>query len=164
MRIPRGWAPETEWERQLLLALRNKGGRLQLFSEAELSEEVVDATPDEARYELQILRRQTEVRAIARALDLDVAKEDWRFVHFMDSTYPDVEYSTGGNSPKYWADPLYRLGFLYWLRGEPIMRSIRQREGLPCEEIEEVIAAKAAKKSCGSLMSPKMFASRVADL
>jgi hypothetical protein len=138
--VPWGWGAETEWESRLLTALSKKSGRLQLFSDAEVSEEVVDATAADALRELKLLRRRTEVRVDLRALDLPSDKEDWRFVHFMDLAYPEVRYSSHGYSPIHWADPLTRLAFLYWLRAEPIVRSIRLREGLCCDEIEEVIA------------------------
>jgi hypothetical protein len=140
--VPWGWGSDTEWERRLLTALRKNGGRLQLFSDAELSEEVVDATATDVSHELKILRRPTEVPLNARALDLAADKEDWRFLRFMEFAYPEARYSRNGYFPTHWADPLNRLAFLYWLRGEPIMRSIRLREGLCCDEIEEVLTAR----------------------
>lgn len=59
--VPPGWGFEVEWEKRLLAALRRRSCRLQLFSEVELSEEVVDASHADAHRELDRMLAETEV-------------------------------------------------------------------------------------------------------
>lgn len=136
--IPFGWGTELEWERRLITTLRKNSGRLQLFSAAELSEEVVDASPRDATRELQRIRTETEVDIALSADQLPLDKEDWRFVHFMDYFHPKIGYSRCGHSLGHWKDPITRQVFLYWLRGEPTERWRRESLGYSCAEIERL--------------------------
>jgi hypothetical protein len=135
--VPFGWGTETEWERRLLAALRARSGRLQLFSDAELSEEVVDATPSDAYGELSRMRARTEIDANLSAKLLPPDKEDWRFVNFMERVYPKARYSPA-DFPSQWKDLINRQLFLYWLRDEPIEKSRRLSLGYSCAEIDRL--------------------------
>ncbi len=131
-RVPSGWGAETVWEKRLLAALRRNCGTLQLYSAAERSEEVVDASKADAYRELQKLRAETYVDMEAHALDLNPNKEDWRFGGFMENVFPEARYPSCGN---YWANALYRQLFLYWIRGEPVFRGQREAYSLSCAEV-----------------------------
>lgn len=137
--VPFGWGTETEWERRLLAALRARTGRLQLFSDAEFSEEVVDATPSDAREELSRMRAETEIDANVSADTLSADKEDWRFVHFMERVFPKAHYSPA-DFPSEWKNLTNRQVFLYWLRHEPTERWLRESLGYSCNEMDRLQA------------------------
>jgi hypothetical protein len=137
--VPFGWGTEIEWERRLLAALRARTGRLQLFSGAELSEEVVDATPSDAHGELSRMRAETEINPNVSADRLPRDKEDWRFVNFMELVYPETHYSPV-DFPSQWKDLINRQVFLYWLRHEPTERWLRESLGYSCNEIDRLQA------------------------
>lgn len=140
--VPFGWGTETEWEQRLLAALRARSCRLQIFSDAELSEEVVDAAPFDANCELSRMRAETEIDANASADELPFDKEDWRFANFMDYFLPEVRYSICGYFPSQWKDLITRQVFLYWLRHEPIERRLRKALGYSCDEIDRLLATR----------------------
>jgi hypothetical protein len=140
--VPFGWGTETEWERRLLAALRARSGRLQIFSDAELSEEVVDAAPSDANCELSRMRAETEIDANVSADELPLDKEDWRFASFMDYFHPKVRYSICGYFPSEWKDITTRQVFLYWLRHEPTERWLRESLGYSCDEIDRLQATR----------------------
>ena len=91
--LPWGWGDELEWGSRLHAALRQNSSRLQLFSEAELTEEVVDASPQDAHRELGRMLLETAVDSSSGAYGLPIDKVDWRFRDFVRDAYPDAEFS-----------------------------------------------------------------------
>jgi hypothetical protein len=131
--VPYGWGTDRSWERRLFKKLMKRSNRLQLFAKQHKSTEVVEATRDEARAELQSMLRRTEVDPQLAAPQLDPEREDWRFEGFLFDQHLDYEASH-----HYWQDVVLRQVFLYWLRGEPTMRALRLSQGYSCAEIDEL--------------------------
>lgn len=131
--VPWGWGDEIEWGSRLHAALRKNSSRLQLFSTAELTEEVVNASPQDAHRELGKMLLETAVDSSSGAYGLPIDKVDWRFRDFVRHAYPEAEFS-----PRLWADVKIRQAFLFWLRGEPITRWQRIMQGYSCAEIDEM--------------------------
>lgn len=128
--VPFGWGSDRSWQRELLQRLKMKSGRLQLFAKNHMSGEVVEIAPSEASLELQLMVRRTEVDINLRGDQLNPERVDWRFEAFMRNQYPKTSRSHCD-----WRDPILRQVFLWWLRGEPIIRSIRLAEGYSCDEM-----------------------------
>jgi hypothetical protein len=115
--IPFGWGRDEDWEKRIIHALLSYSGNLQLYATDEQSTEVVDATVDAARRELQILRLETEIDITKDAHEISIQKEDWRFFDFMLWKYPETESSVKRHPGLHWRDLITRQVFINWLRG-----------------------------------------------